>query len=322
MQALRVDSSGNLKAVGAGVAGTPAGGVLSVQGVSGGQAVPISAASLPLPTGAATESTLQTVAILSSSISTNTSLTAANTSSIAASSTTSSNSLISIDAKTPALVGGSVPCVLTAGSAVVGAVTQSGTWTVALSAGSAVIGHVITDSGSTTAVTGNVTVVQPTAASLNATVVGTGTFAVQAAQSGTWTVQPGNTQNTTPWLVGDVPLTSGGLSVYSLLQTSAAVIAANVKGSAGQVYGVECFNVGAAAVYVRLYDKSSTPATTDTPLWRGVIPGNTAGAGFVKSWPQGLACANGIGVRVTGAIADNDATALAANQVIINMDYK
>jgi hypothetical protein len=27
-----------------------------------------------------------------------------------------------------------------------------------------------------------------------------GTFAVQAAQSGTWTVQPGNTANTTPWL--------------------------------------------------------------------------------------------------------------------------
>ncbi len=99
---------------------------------------------------------------------------------------------------------------------------QSGTWTVALSAGSAVVGHVITDTGSTTAVT------QATAASLNATVVGTGTFAVQATlqagsavagkfgidqttpgttnlvaagQNGTWTVQPGNTANSTPWLV-------------------------------------------------------------------------------------------------------------------------
>lgn len=43
--------------------------------------------------------------------------------------------------------------------------------------------------------TGNFTVVQATAANLNATVVGTGTFAVQAAQSGTWTVQ----QGTPPW---------------------------------------------------------------------------------------------------------------------------
>lgn len=48
---------------------------------------------------------------------------------------------------------------------------------------------------------GAATVAQATAANLNATVVGTGTFAVQAAQSGTWTVQPGNTANTTAWLV-------------------------------------------------------------------------------------------------------------------------
>lgn len=53
-----VDSSGRQVFVGAGVAGTPAGGVVSVQGVAGGTAIPISAASLPLPTGAATETTL------------------------------------------------------------------------------------------------------------------------------------------------------------------------------------------------------------------------------------------------------------------------
>lgn len=62
------------------------------------------------------------------------------------------------------------------------AVAQGGAWTVSLAAGSFVIGHVITDSGSTTIAT------QPTAGNFNATVVGTGTFAVQAAQTGTWTV--------------------------------------------------------------------------------------------------------------------------------------
>src|SRR3990167_8804610 len=36
-----------------------------------------------------------------------------------------------------------------------------------------------------------------------------GTFAVQAAQSGTWTVQPGNTANTTPWLAS---LSEGGVT--------------------------------------------------------------------------------------------------------------
>lgn len=43
-------------------------------------------------------------------------------------------------------------------------------------------------SGATQPISGTVTVVQPTAASLNATVVGTGTFATQAAQSGTWNI--------------------------------------------------------------------------------------------------------------------------------------
>lgn len=52
----------------------------------------------------------------------------------------------------------------------------------ALPAGTNVIGHVIADTGSTTAVT------QATAANLNATVVGTGTFATQASQSGTWNI--------------------------------------------------------------------------------------------------------------------------------------
>lgn len=55
------NASGQQVIVGAGVAGTPAGGVASVQGVAGGTALPVSAASLPLPTGAATEATLATL---------------------------------------------------------------------------------------------------------------------------------------------------------------------------------------------------------------------------------------------------------------------
>lgn len=48
------DSTGKPVVVGAGTAGTPAGGVVSVQGVVGGTAQPVSVASLPLPAGAAT----------------------------------------------------------------------------------------------------------------------------------------------------------------------------------------------------------------------------------------------------------------------------
>lgn len=60
------------------------------------------------------------------------------------------------------------------------------------------VGNLRVDGSSVTQpVSGTVTVTQGTAANLNATVTGT----VAATQSGTWTVQPGNTANTTPWLV-------------------------------------------------------------------------------------------------------------------------
>ncbi len=51
-------TNGTQVVVGAGTGGTPSGGVVSVQGVSGGTAVAVSASALPLPTGAATQATL------------------------------------------------------------------------------------------------------------------------------------------------------------------------------------------------------------------------------------------------------------------------
>lgn len=60
-------------------------------------------------------------------------------------------------------------------------VGQTGTWNVGLNAGANTIGAV-----NQAGAPWSVTAAQATAANLNATVVGTGTFAVQAAQSGTW----------------------------------------------------------------------------------------------------------------------------------------
>lgn len=156
-----------------GTAGSASADVLSVQGVASmtalkvdgsGVTQPVSAASLPLPTGAAT-SALQS---------------------------TGNTSVASIDTKTPALgqalAAASVPVVLTAAQVTTltppasVTVTQGTaanlnatvTGTVALSAGSAVIGHVINDASS--AVIGHVIVdTTPSTAVTNA-----GTFAVQS----------------------------------------------------------------------------------------------------------------------------------------------
>ncbi len=123
--------------------------------------------------------------------------------------------------------------------------------------------------------------------------------------------------------VQDIPAVSGGLLASSFLSTS-AVQTTQIKGSAGQVYALEFFNVGAAAVYLRLYNQTGAPASTDGAniVWRGIVPGNTAGAGFVVRWEKGLAFSTGIGIRCTGAIADNDTTVLAANGVTGNVEYK
>jgi len=197
------------------------------------------------------------------------------------------------------------------------AVTESGTWSVGVNnfpATQPVSGtvtvvqptgtnlHTVTDTGSTTAVTGNVTVVQPTGTNLHvvndasSAVIGhvitdtgsttavTGTVAV--TESGTWTVQPGNTANTTPWLVTQAPATSGGVStnVQQSLTSSALV-----KGSAGQKYGYEVYNPNASAVYVFFYNTTSAPTIGSTtnlltqmgiPSLSGAIFNHTIGIPF------------------------------------------
>ena len=126
-------------------------------------------------------------------------------------------------------------------------------------------------------------------------------------------------------LIGDVslqPRTTGGLTM-SKTTSAASTNATSVKASAGQVYSVQCFNVNAAVRYLKLYDKASAPTVgTDTPVKTLAIPGDAAGAGFVISWPQGLAFATGIAFALTTEATDAGTTGVAANEITVNLDYK
>ncbi len=115
---------------------------------------------------------------------------------------------------------------------------------------------------------------------------------------------------------------AGGSSNYTALST-AAVLTAEIKSSAGKVFGIQCFNTNAAARYVRLYNQTGAPASTDTAnvVWQGIIPGATTGAGFVVQFPKGKQFTTGIGIRATTGIAHNDTGALAANELTFNVDY-
>lgn len=118
------------------------------------------------------------------------------------------------------------------------------------------------------------------------------------------------------------PHTSGGLTQHKLI-SAASTNATSLKASAGQVYGIQVFNLNAAARYLKLYNKASAPTVgTDTPVKVFMIPGNAAGAGIVSNWINGVEFNTGIAYALTTGIADSDTGAVAASEIVVNVDYK
>lgn len=119
---------------------------------------------------------------------------------------------------------------------------------------------------------------------------------------------------------------SGGVTVPSIAAsasvtglTASKVLAAAstnatlLKGSAGRLYGYQFANLTAAWKYVRFFNKATAPTPgTDLPLLVVAIPPNGT-VDLNISVP--ITFATGIGYTITGAVADNDATAVAANDV-------
>jgi len=326
-----------------GTAGTASADVITVQGIASmtalkvdGSAVtqPVSASSLPLPTGASTaakQPALGTAGTASADVIT----------------------VQGITSMTPLLVnasGNAVPVTDNSGSLTVDnggtfavQAAQSGTWnitnvsgTVSLPTGAATaakqpaLGTAGTASSDVITVQGIASmtalkvdgsaVTQPVslASVPSHNVTNAGTFATQATQSGTWTVQPGNTANTTAWLVSDTPVTSGGCSNYHVV-AAASTNTANIKASAGQVYGWAIFNAAAYNVYVKLHNTSGTPTAGS-----GVIKtiGVPAGGGNNIDLSKGIAFGTGIGISIVKDIADAGTTAVAASDCVVDIHYK
>lgn len=114
-------------------------------------------------------------------------------------------------------------------------------------------------------------------------------------------------------------------STYTFLST-AAVQAAQIKGSAGMVWAVICFNVGADTSHIRLYNQTGAPGTGDGAniLWRAVIPPAASGVpgGFVYVSTNSINFGTGIGIRVSEGIANTDATALNVDGVTCTVEYQ
>lgn len=178
-----------------------------------------------------------------------------------------------------------------------------------------------------------------------------GTFATQAAQSGTWTVQPGNTQNSTAWLVtglgGTFPATqstspwvvsnSGTFAVQPeatatttngaatcYLTSTASTNATNCKASAGNVYAIRAVNTTTTNYFLRMYNLSASPTCSSATGFVETVPvlgasANGGGIATTNATPQ--AYGTGIGFCLTGGGSSTDNTN-AATGVYLTILYK
>jgi len=121
-------------------------------------------------------------------------------------------------------------------------------------------------------------------------------------------------------LIGKVnlsPQTANGLTIYRNLDVGST--GANIKASAGQVYGWYYANQATSFRYLKLYNKATAPTVgTDTPVL--TIPLPPLSAANVE-FTNGIAFATGIGIGATTAIADNSTANPTANDVVANVLY-
>lgn len=118
--------------------------------------------------------------------------------------------------------------------------------------------------------------------------------------------------------VQELPIATGGLSIYRAI-AGASTNAANIKNGAGMVYAIQVTNAAAYAVFVKLYNKASSPAVgTDVPVMTIGVPANSA---LPWALPIGLAFATGISIAMTKLVADADTTVLVANDCVVNIGY-
>jgi hypothetical protein len=202
IRTIQTDTSGNLKTVGTGTAGTPSGGVLTVQGVSGGTALKVDGSAVTQPVSG-------TVSIGANS--------SVNLNQIAGTTTATGNGVSGAGVQRVAIVSDNTAFSVNS--------VQSGIWTVQPGNTANTTAWFVNDSSNGTVTPGTVATKSSLIGGQFNTTLPTLTTGQQAAiqvdssgrivigalaagsntigavtQSGTWTVQPGNTANTTPWL--------------------------------------------------------------------------------------------------------------------------
>ena len=116
--------------------------------------------------------------------------------------------------------------------------------------------------------------------------------------------------------------TTGGIvAPFRLLSSAATTNATLVKNAAGRMFPIMGRNNAAVIRYLKFYNKSSAPTVgTDVPVLTIALD---ASAKFeIDLNPYGQFFTTGIAFAITGAVADNDTTAIAAADILaLNIWY-
>lgn len=106
--------------------------------------------------------------------------------------------------------------------------------------------------------------------------------------------------------------------------SQASTNSTNIKPSPGQLVTAVCINTTATLYYLKFYDLATAPTCNTAPVVLSFpcpFGASSAGGGFVVSPAQPAQFLNGIGMCLTGGIADNDNT-VAAPGVAVNVFTK
>lgn len=148
---------------------------------------------------------------------------------------------------------------------------------------------------------------------------------VAATQSGTWTVQPGNTANTTAWLV---KVNENGLSSHKF-RSDNATFATSVTAVSTVLYQARCYNRSTSIeAFLKLYNRADTPDPSAGHTNISIDPISVATAagqngGFINNFgTDGLALTTGFGFAVVTGIADTNETPAGTDNVICMFLYR
>lgn len=119
---------------------------------------------------------------------------------------------------------------------------------------------------------------------------------------------------------GGSPVVTPFTPTESFINSAATTNATSIKASAGTVYGIVASNAGAAAAFVKFYNKASAPTVgTDVPVFTICL--NASATLNLDMGALGHRFSTGIALAITNLVADTDTTAVAAAQVKVATAY-